>query len=227
MSATPGHDEIRPGPRARVRRLPERAKYDRATLDAILDEGFVCHLGFVDGGSPVVIPTAYARVDDTLYLHGASANAALAVFASGAAVCVTVTLLDGLVLARSEFHHSINYRSVVIFGNAAEVSDRDEKRRALHAIVEHIVPGRSVDARAPSDSELRATRVVRLRIDEVSAKVRSGGPVDDESDLALPVWAGQVPLRLVAGSPIVDDGVPAGVVVPPYARRDIEDRRRR
>jgi nitroimidazol reductase NimA-like FMN-containing flavoprotein (pyridoxamine 5'-phosphate oxidase superfamily) len=216
-----------PSARTRVRRLPERARYERAIVHAILDEGLVCHLGFVDGGSPVVIPTAYARVGDALYLHGAPANAALRSIGTGAPVCVTVTLIDGLVLARSAFHHSINYRSVVIFGNAVEVTDPGEKRRAVDAVVEHVVPGRGVDARGPSDAELRATRVVRLPIDEASAKVRTGGPVDDEDDMGLPIWAGHVPLGLHADPPVADDALDPAIPVPAYARPDAVLRRRR
>jgi nitroimidazol reductase NimA-like FMN-containing flavoprotein (pyridoxamine 5'-phosphate oxidase superfamily) len=208
-----------------VRRLPERARYDRATVDSILDEGFVCHVGFVDRGSPVVIPTAYARVGDVLYLHGAQANAALRSVASGEPACVTVTLLDGLVLARSAFHHSINYRSVVIFGKASEVTDLDEKRRAVDAIVEHIVPGRSADARNPTEAELRATRVVRMPIDEASAKVRTGGPADDDEDLALPIWAGYVPLRLEADQAVADIDLDPAIPLPGYARPEVVTRR--
>ena len=182
----------RPG--AKVRRLAERGRYDRATIEAILDEGFVCHVGYAADAGPVVIPTAYARIGDRLYLHGAPANATLRHASSGVPVCVTVTLVDGLVLARSAFHHSINYRSVVVHGTGTEVTDEEEKRAALAAVVEHIVPGRGADARPPTSSELRATRVVRVPLDEASAKVRTGGPKDDPEDLDLPVWAGQVPL---------------------------------
>ena len=185
MSSTLGDEEVGPGPRARVRRLPERGRYDRATVDAILDEGFVCHLGLCYEGGPVVIPTAYARIGDWIYLHGAPANYALRRAVEGDSVCLTVTLVDGLVLARSAFHHSINYRSVVVFGVAQEVEDFDEKRTALMAFVDHVVPGRSPDTRPPSDSELRATRVVKVEIEEASAKVRTGGPKDDPEDLEL------------------------------------------
>ena len=217
MSATPGHDDIRPGPRTRVRRLPERAKYDRATLDAILDEGFVCHLGFCSDGEPVVIPTAYARVGDAIYVHGTPANYALRRAVEGDSVCLTVTLVDGLVLARSAFHHSINYRSLVIFGVAHEVDDFDEKRVALMAFVDHVVPGRSTDTRPPSDSELRATRVVRVEIVEASAKVRYGGPKDEAEDLALTdIWAGELPFEVVPGAPVADSSAPATAPVPPY-----------
>lgn len=202
---TPRHGA--PTPRATVRRQAARGRYDRATIDAILDEAFVCHVGLVDEGEPLVIPTAYARVGDRLYLHGAAANHLMRTLGSGAPACVTVTLVDGLVFARSAFHHSVNYRSVVIFGTATEVRDADEKRRALLAIVEHVCPGRTRDARGPRDEELRATRVLRVPVDEASAKVRTGGPADDPEDLTLDVWAGQIPLSTVAGSPLPDDGV--------------------
>jgi uncharacterized protein len=205
-----------PTARAKVRRLPERGRYERSTINAILDEGFVCHVGYVGDEGPVVIPTAYARIGELLYLHGAPANATLRQASSGVPVCVTVTLVDGLVMARSAFHHSINYRSVVVHGAGTEVTDLEEKRNALAAVVEHIVPGRGVDAHPPTTSELRATRVVRLPLGEASAKVRTGGPKDDPEDLALPVWAGEVPLRMVPGSPIVDSGHPSTVPTPGY-----------
>ncbi len=218
MSATSTDaGDVGPGPRTRVRRLPERAKYDRATVEAILDEGFVCHLGFCSEGEPVVIPTGYARVGDVIYVHGAPANWALRRAVAGDTVCLTVTLLDGIVLARSAFHHSINYRSVVVFGVAHEVDDFDEKRLALSAFVDHVVPGRDSDTRAPSDSELRATRVVKVEIVEASAKVRSGGPKDDPEDLELTnIWAGELPLQVVAGDPVADGSGPVTAPVPRY-----------
>jgi uncharacterized protein len=165
---------------------------------------------------PVVIPTAYGRIGDHLYLHGAPANATLRHASPGVPVCVTVTLVDGLVLARSAFHHSINYRSVVIYGTGVEVTADEEKRAALAAVVEHIVPGRGAEARPPTTSELRATRVVRVPLHEASAKVRTGGPKDDPEDLDLPIWAGQVPLRTTATPPVADDGNPHGMAVPGY-----------
>jgi uncharacterized protein len=217
MSSILGDGDTAPGPRARVRRLPERARYDRATLDAILDEGFVCHLGFCSEGEPVVIPTAYARVGDAIYVHGAPANFALRRAVEGDSVCLTVTLVDGLVLARSAFHHSINYRSLVIFGVAHEVEDFEEKRLALVAFVDHVVPGRSRDTRPPSDSELRATRVVKVEIAEASAKVRDGGPKDEPEDLALTdIWAGELPFEVVPGAPVADASAPVTAPVPPY-----------
>lgn len=210
-------DGWRTGARATVRRKAERGRYDRDTIEAILDEGFVCHVGFCTDDGPVVVPTAYARVDDLVYLHGAPANHALRTIGDGAAVSLAVTLVDGLVLARSGFHHSINYRSVVLYGHAHEVRDEDEKRRALDAVVEHIVPGRTADARGPNASELRATRVVRVTVDEVSAKVRAGGPIDDPEDVeAGGVWAGHIPLTMVAGSP-VPDGEDHAMPIPEYA----------
>jgi nitroimidazol reductase NimA-like FMN-containing flavoprotein (pyridoxamine 5'-phosphate oxidase superfamily) len=205
-----------PSPRSTVRRLPDRARYDRATVDAILDEGLVCHVGFVDEGQPFVIPSAYARDGDRLILHGSAASRMVKVLAAGAPACVTVTLLDGLVLARSGFHHSMNYRSVVVLGRAAEIVDPDAKRRALDAIVEHVAPGRAASLRPPSEKELRATRVVALRLDEASAKVRTGPPKDDEADYALPVWAGELPLRLEPLAPVADPHAGAAIPPPPH-----------
>ena len=210
--------EPAPSSRVRVRRMAERGRYEKHTIHSILDEGLVCHIGFAESGDPVVLPTAYARIGDRVYLHGAVGNAALRSLAAGAPACVTVTLLDGLVLARSAFHHSLNYRSVVIFGRAIEVTDLDEKRSAVTAIVEHIVPGRAADARPPTDAELRATRVVSLAISEGSAKVRTGGPNDDPEDMGLPVWAGHIPLRLVSGAPVADVDHPPTVSPPRYVR---------
>jgi nitroimidazol reductase NimA-like FMN-containing flavoprotein (pyridoxamine 5'-phosphate oxidase superfamily) len=188
-----------PTARTTVRRHRDRASYDRAVVEAILDEGFICHVACAVDGTPWMIPTAYGRRGDELLLHGAVGNHVLRAAASGAEICVTVTLLDGLVLARSVMHHSLNYRSVVLFGRAVEISEPREKEAALAAIVEHMLPGRTQDARSPSDEELRATRVVTLPIDEVSAKVRTGGPVDDPADVGLDVWAGVLPLRVAAG----------------------------
>jgi len=194
--------------RTRLRRKAERGSHDLETVHAILDAGLFCHVGFAVDGRPWVFPTAYARIDDHVYLHGAAANFGLRTLASGVEACVTVTLADGLVLARSAFHHSVNYRSVMVFATAEPVSDPADKRRGLMAIVEHLVPGRAADTRAPTDAELRATLLVRLPIDEASAKIRSGGPIDDAEDLGLPHWAGQLPLRLVALEPVPDTTVP-------------------
>src|SRR5438093_11374175 len=190
--------------RTRVRRLPARASYDRGAIHAILDEGLVCHVGFASEGQPYVIPTTYGRVDDALYVHGSAASRMLRGLREGIPVCVTVTLLDGLVYARSAFHHSMNYRSVVILGTATEVCEPAERLAALEAIVEHVVPGRWRDVRSPSAQELKATMVLRVPIEEASAKVRSGGPLDDAEDLALSCWAGHVPLRLTPLAPVPD-----------------------
>ncbi len=191
-----------PTPRTTVRRLPARADYEADTIAAILDEGLVCHVGFAVDGQPWVIPTTYARIEQTLYLHGAAANHMLRTLATGIEVCVTVTLLDGLVLARSAFHHSMNYRSVVIFGLAERVEDEAEKAAAFSAFLERVAPGRSAAGiRMPSESEARKTLVLRLPLTEASAKIRTGGPIDDEDDYELPVWAGVVPLRLESGPP--------------------------
>jgi nitroimidazol reductase NimA-like FMN-containing flavoprotein (pyridoxamine 5'-phosphate oxidase superfamily) len=194
-----------PTDRTRVRRKAERGRYDRATVDAILDEALLCHVGFAVDGRPWVFPTAFARVDDRLYLHGASGNFALRSLASGAEACVTVTLLDGLVLSRTAFHHSMNYRSVMLFGEAEKVEDDDEKQMAVMAIVEHLIPGRTSDTRLPTPEELRATLVIRLPLDEVSAKVRTGPPLEDPEDLELAHWAGELPLSLTPGDPVPDD----------------------
>jgi nitroimidazol reductase NimA-like FMN-containing flavoprotein (pyridoxamine 5'-phosphate oxidase superfamily) len=209
--------------RTRVRRLAKRGHYDRETIYAILDEALICHVGFVvapegapDGaGAPVVIPTIHWREGDTLYVHGSAASRMLRSLKGGVDACVTVTLVDGLVLARSAFHHSMNYRSVVVFGKAREVTG-EEKGRALEGLVEHVVRGRSRDARPPNESELKQTLVLALPLEEASAKIRTGGPVDDEEDYAMPIWAGVVPLKLTPGEPIADVGVTAEV--PDYLR---------
>jgi len=203
-------------PRVTVRRHPERGEYDRATIDAILAEGLVAHVGFAVDGHPVVIPTLYGTIGDTLYLHGAVANRMLDTMAGGVPVCVTVTLLDGLVMARSHYSHSANYRSVVILGQAREVTDPDEKGRSFEALVEHVAAGRWEGARQPSDAEARSTRVLAVPITEASAKVRSGPPIDAAEDLGLPVWAGVVPLKMIALSPIDAPNLTPGVEVPGY-----------
>jgi nitroimidazol reductase NimA-like FMN-containing flavoprotein (pyridoxamine 5'-phosphate oxidase superfamily) len=203
-----------PSERTTVRRLPARAVYDRESIDAILDEGLVCHVGFVAEGQPFVIPTTYARKGGRLYVHGSAASRMLRELAGGVDVCVTVTLLDGLVLARSAFHHSMNYRSVVVLGRAREVVDPAEKSEALAAIVDHVVPGRSAESRPPNDKELRATRVLCLPLDEASAKVRTGPPLDDEEDYALPYWAGEIPLRVVAQAPVPEPRLDASIAAP-------------
>jgi nitroimidazol reductase NimA-like FMN-containing flavoprotein (pyridoxamine 5'-phosphate oxidase superfamily) len=187
----------------RVRRLPERGRYDRDTIDAILDEALFCHVGFVSNGQPFVIPTLHARVDDVLYLHGSQASRMLRELHGGTPVCVTATIVDGLVLARSAFNHSMNYRSVVVLGVAEEVGDA-EKMEALRAVAEHVMPGRWDDVRQPNEKELRATSVLRLPLDRASAKVRTGPPKDDEADLDFPVWAGVLPLGLAPSEPVAD-----------------------
>ena len=191
--------------RTTVRRLPKRGVYDKETVYSILDEAFLCHVGFVVDGQPFVIPTSYVRVDDTLYVHGSAASRMIKTSASeGVDICVTVTLLDGLVLARSAFHHSMNYRSVVVLGKGRLVTDDGEKWTALHAFTNHIVPERWEEARQPTPQELKATSVLALPIDEVSAKVRAGGPIDDEEDYAMRIWAGVVPIETKIGVPIPD-----------------------
>jgi len=204
--------------KTRVRRLPERGRYDRHTINAILDEALICHVGFVVDGHPVVIPTIHTRIDDALYFHGSPAAGMLRNLKEGADACVTVTLLDGLVLARSAFHHSMNYRSAVVFGKAEEVTDRQEKLRVLAALVEHVCRGRSADARGPNEVELKQTIVLRLPIAEASAKVRAGGPSDDEADYALPIWAGVLPLTLVPGAPVSDNDRSVPEYVAKYQR---------
>lgn len=192
-----------PSERTRVRRLPERGAYDRATIDAIVDEALICHLAWVtDEGHPRVIPTIHARVGDTLYVHGSTASRTLRSVKGGREVCVEITLLDGLVLARSAFHHSMNYRSVVVYGHPREVADPREKDLAQRALVDHVAHGRAADARMPNQRELDQTTIVAIALDEVSAKVRTGPPKDDEEDLDLPVWAGVLPLRVVPGDPV-------------------------
>jgi len=204
--------------RTKLRRLPKRGHFDRETVYGILDEGFICHVGFVSGGQPVVIPTGYARLDDKLYIHGSQASRMLKTLSGGVDACVTVTIIDGLVLARSAFHHSMNYRSVVVFGRATLIEDREEKIAALLALSEHIIRGRWNDVREPTEQELRATTVLSLPLVEASAKIRTGPPLDDEEDYALPVWAGVVPLKLEAVEPIPDPRLSAEIRVPEYAR---------
>ncbi|MCA1831452.1 MAG: pyridoxamine 5'-phosphate oxidase family protein [Actinomycetota bacterium] len=188
--------------RTTVNRLPERGRYDRETLYAILDEAPICTVAFVREGTPVAIPTIHARVDDQLYLHGSTASTMLSSLAAGAEACVTATILDGLVVARSVFHHSMNYRSAIVLGRARDVADDDEKRNAMRAVVEHVLAGRWAEARKPNRREIAATRIVAIPIAEASSKVRTGPPIDDEEDLALPIWAGVVPTRLTPSAPV-------------------------
>jgi nitroimidazol reductase NimA-like FMN-containing flavoprotein (pyridoxamine 5'-phosphate oxidase superfamily) len=207
-----------PTPRTTVKRRAQRGVYDHGAVLRILDEALVCHLGFVVDGQPFVLPTAYARIGDVLYLHGSPSNRMLRTGKGGVGVCVTVTLLDGLVLARSAFHHSMNYRSVVLLGTAEEVADPAEKRAAFAALVEHVTPGRYASVRPPTDDEVTGTLVLRLPITEGSAKVRSGPPIDDEEDYAWPVWAGVIPLAVQAGTPIPDPRLDPEHATPAHAR---------
>ncbi|MFJ4806525.1 pyridoxamine 5'-phosphate oxidase family protein [Streptomyces murinus] len=197
----------------------ERASYDREVVHAILDEGYVCHLGFVRDGAPVVLPTLYGRVGERLYIHGSTGSRPLRMTGAadpGLEVCLTVTHVDGLVLARSAFNHSINYRSVVVHGIAHRVTDPEERRRALDALVDHVVAGRAADSRPANKKELAATAVIRLDLDEVSAKIRTGGANDEPEDLALPHWAGVVPLRKGYDAPIPNADLASGIELPDY-----------
>ncbi|HEY9626256.1 MAG TPA: pyridoxamine 5'-phosphate oxidase family protein [Coleofasciculaceae cyanobacterium] len=204
--------------RSQIRRLPQRGEYDRATIHQILDEGLICHVGFAVETQPFVIPTAYGRVGDRLYIHGSPASRMLRTLKESVEVCVTVTLLDGLVLARSAFHHSMNYRSVVIFGAATIVQDAAEKLAALKAFTEHVVPGSWSTVRLPTPQEVAGTLVLSLPLTEASAKIRTGAPVDDEADYALPIWAGELPLRLVAQSPVPDPRLSPEIQPPSYVQ---------
>ena len=210
--------EYTPTARTTVRRLKKRAVYDTIAIHAILDEGLVCHLGFSVENQPYVIPTIYARHDETLYFHGAMASRTLRTLSTGIDVCLTVTLLDGLVLARSAFHHSMNYRSVVVLGKARLVDDPAERMLALKVITDHAVPGRWDEVRGPNELELKQTSVLALALEEVSAKVRTGPPVDDDEDYSLPVWAGVIPIQAHAAKPIGDGRVLPGVAAPDPAR---------
>lgn len=221
-------DQLPPdGAPHRIRRLPQRGSYDRDVVDAILDEGLFCSVGIATDSGPVVIPMAYGRLGDQLILHGAPASRLLKEGAGGTPVCVTVTLLDGLVLARSAFHHSLNYRSAVLFGRARELTDPVDKAAALKAVVEHLLPGRSAEARPPDPKELAGTRVLAMRIDAASAKRRSGGPIDDVADESWPCWAGELPLALVVQPPRpTTQGPPPGPAPATIAAYDPARRRR-
>jgi len=208
-----------PTARTRVVREPHRGVYDRAAAYQILDEGFICHVGFVLDGQPFVIPTAYGRVGDNLYIHGSAASRMLRNLDKGISVCVTVTLLEGLVLARSIFNHSMNYRSVVVLGTAMAVAQPEEKLEALKSLSEHILPRRWAESRQPNEKELKATLVMRLPIEEFSAKVRQGPPIDDEEDYSFPTWAGVIPLEMVPGAPENDPRLDPKTPVPAYVRR--------
>jgi nitroimidazol reductase NimA-like FMN-containing flavoprotein (pyridoxamine 5'-phosphate oxidase superfamily) len=196
--------------------MPERGVYDAETIHAILDAAFLAHVGFVAGAQPVVIPTLFGRKDDTLFLHGSAASRMLRNLQTGVPACVTVTLVDGIVLARSAFNHSMNYRSVVAFGTARKIEDQERKTDALRVISEQVIPGRWNDVRRPTEKELKATSVLEFTIEEASAKIRTGPPADDEEDYALPVWAGVVPMKLTAQAPIPDPRLIPGIDVPAY-----------
>jgi uncharacterized protein len=205
-----------PSERTRVRRVPQRGAYERDTIHAILDEALICHVGFVHDGAPVVIPTLHARVGDRLYLHGSAASRMLRTLEQGVPVCVTATLVDGLVLARSAFHHSVNYRSVVVFGTARTVEPETERRKALELFTDKLVPGRWADVRPPSRQELKGTKVLQLPLDEASAKVRTGPPIDDDEDYDLPVWAGVLPLATQVAQPEPDPRLDPAMETPGY-----------
>ena len=211
-------EQLTATPRSQIRRLPQRGQYESEVIYQILDEGLVCHVGFAVDDQPFVIPTAYGRVGDRLYIHGSPASRMLRSLQNSVEVCVTVTLLDGLVLARSAFHHSMNYRSVVIFGTATTVEDADQKLEALKAFTEHVVPGRWTEVRQPNRQELQGTLVLSLPLTEASAKVRTGPPLDDEEDYSLPVWAGVVPLQLSAGEAIADPRLSSEISIPSYVQ---------
>jgi hypothetical protein len=214
VSASPASDRVR------LRRKRERGVYERSVIDAILDEALIAHLGIADaGGQPFVIPMLHARRGDVVYCHGSAAGRTLRALAAGAPACLTVTLLDALVLARSAMHHSANYRSVMLLGEAAVVDQPDEKLAALEAIVEHIVPGRWADVRPPSENELKATSVLSIAIEEASAKIRTGPPLDDQEDYALNAWAGVIPFATAAMTPEPDPSLQAGIAPPPYVTR--------
>jgi uncharacterized protein len=207
-----------PSARTRVRRMPARASYERETIDAILDEALIAHVGFAVEGEPYVIPTLHARIDGHVYFHGSSASRTIRALAAGAQMCLTVTLIDGLVLARSAVHHSVNYRSVVVFGQATAIEEPTEKMTAIEAFTERLVPGRWDEARPPTSKELKAIQVLSLPLDEASAKLRTGPPVDDEEDYALDTWAGVIPMQTVTGTPIPDARLADGIPVSAAAR---------
>ncbi len=216
---TKPQNTFEPTSRTTVKRSATRGIYDRDDIDKILDEALVCHVGFVDEAQPVVIPTIHVRMGDNIYIHGSHASRMIKCLLSGEPACLTVTLVDGLVLARSVFHHSMNYRSVVIFGQAFDVPDIEKKREISHALMDHVVPGRWAEARQPSENELAATAFIGLPLDECSAKARTGPPVDDDADYQLDVWAGVIPMSLSAGVPMDDDKLRAGIVAPEYANQ--------
>lgn len=218
MKQSPPSERFPPTERTTLGRRPKRGSYDRRTVEQILDEALICHLGFAVDGQPYVIPTIHARCGDRLYVHGSAASRMLRTLKQGVPMCVTATLLDGLVLARSAFHHSMNYRSVVVLGVATEVDGTSEKKAALEALVEHVVPGRVQQVRPPTESELLATMVLSIPLQEVSAKIRTGPPIDDEPDYGWPCWAGEIPLRLTAFPPVSDSRLDPSVHAPGWAK---------
>jgi nitroimidazol reductase NimA-like FMN-containing flavoprotein (pyridoxamine 5'-phosphate oxidase superfamily) len=218
MEEHPRNESFVPTERTRLQRLPKRGSYDRELVEQILDEALICHIGFVVDRQPYVIPTTHARRGDRLYVHGSAASRMLKTLQGGLPICATATLLDGLVMARSAFHHSMNYRSVVVLGVATEVSDPSEKRAALRAIVEHVARDRWAEVRPPTEAELNATMVLSIPLQEVSAKIRTGPPLDDESDYGWPCWAGEIPLRLTSFAPVSDPRLDSRVEAPGWAK---------
>jgi nitroimidazol reductase NimA-like FMN-containing flavoprotein (pyridoxamine 5'-phosphate oxidase superfamily) len=215
---------MNPTERSELRRYPNRGSHESEVINGILDSAFLAHIGFQVEGQPFVIPTLFGRAGETLYLHGSSVSRMLGELGSGAPACVTVTLVDGMVLARSGFHHSMNYRSVVAFGTARKIGDPEEKLRALRTISEHVMAGRWDDVRSPTDKELKATAVIEFAMEEASAKIRQGPPLDDEEDYALPIWAGVLPLTLEAKTPIPDSRLLNGVEIPEYLLARLKNR---
>jgi uncharacterized protein len=205
--------------RTTVKRLPARGVYERSAIEAILDEALICHVGFVHDGQPFVIPTGFARDGDSLFIHGSPASRMLRTLSAGVPMCVTVTLVDGMVVARSAFHSSMNYRSVVVLGAGTPVLDPDRKLHAMKMLVDHLIPGRWDDLRPITPKELKATLILEIPLDEASAKVRTGGPLDDEEDYDLPIWAGVVPLELIPSAPVPDERMKDGLPTPGYVRR--------
>lgn len=218
-------EQFTPTARTTLRRLPKRGVFDRPTVYSILDEGLFCHVGFQAMGQTFVIPTGYGRSGDTLYIHGSAASRMLRTVAAEVDICVTVTLLDGLVLARSAFHHSMNYRSVMMFGKARILEEPSEKTEALRVFTEHVAPGRWADVRPPNERELKATLVLAISLEEVSAKMRTGGPIDDDEDMSVPAWAGVLPLRMTIGEPIPDTQLPPTIAPPSYVSQYIDARK--
>lgn len=204
--------------RNKIKRMPERGRYDRETVYPIIDEALICHVGIVDGGQPIVIPTIHARINDSIVLHGAKASRLLKYVGAGHQVCITVTHVDGLVLARSVFHHSMNYRSAVIFGSGYVIEDPDERREAMQAITEHLIPGRWDDSRQPTSKEDKATAFVKINIDQASAKIRTGPPGDDDEDYELPIWAGVIPVQQMYLPPEPDPALRDGIELPDYVK---------